>query len=384
MKIYSLFLILQSIYHASAGLLDISIGYSNNIFIVYSDTKIYQLKLSTNTWIQYPGTNFARVASGSTGIIWAIDTSGKLYRYNIQTLNWDTNLTTCVCYDVAVGGDGSVAVIGCGFNGFGYGIYKWNQPTSGWTNIPGSVLKVDIGPDGQLWTINTHGTLWQSTTGMGNDWKSFTSQYDKIYDIFVDNYNRPYIFSNLKIFKYVQNNNWGAVNYGYSKFNKNVYIDQDISNFIQGMFSLKIAKEYCDIMKAYSGNNDITSNIKTLTNGCLLSVVSTGIPLIVIYRKNGLICYSSAENGRTLTISSSDKCRAPNPPLILAIYYTSDRTSTANSLLSASGTLNFNLNNNIIGGDPLVGTYKFVYILFQTASGMTFHSYGEGYQVILP
>jgi hypothetical protein len=57
-------------------------------------------------------------------------------------------------WDIGVGSEGSVWVIGTNKEGGGFGIYRMNANKKGWRKIPGSAVRISVGPDGNAWVVN--------------------------------------------------------------------------------------------------------------------------------------------------------------------------------------------------------------------------------------
>jgi len=55
--------------------------------------------------------------------------------------------------DIAVGGDGSLWVIGTHPVPGGYGIYRWTGTS--WGNVAGGAVSITVGPLGRPWVINS-------------------------------------------------------------------------------------------------------------------------------------------------------------------------------------------------------------------------------------
>jgi hypothetical protein len=76
--------------------------------------------------------------------------------------------------DIGVGGNGTTYVIGNTAKSGGYGIFKWTG--SGWTEVGGAAVVVDVDPNGVPWVINSlqqifrwNGSGWTQMPGAGRD-----------------------------------------------------------------------------------------------------------------------------------------------------------------------------------------------------------------------
>jgi hypothetical protein len=76
--------------------------------------------------------------------------------------------------DIGVGADGSVWAVGTDYYGDGYGIYNWDG--RGWWESYGSAVRVDVGPAGDPWVINSQNEIyhlyrnrWEYVPGEASD-----------------------------------------------------------------------------------------------------------------------------------------------------------------------------------------------------------------------
>jgi hypothetical protein len=76
--------------------------------------------------------------------------------------------------DIAIGGDGSVWVIGSNVEYGGFGIHKWNG--NGWSAIDGGAVRIAVDRGGNPWVVNSFGNIfrreggrWIQTLGAAKD-----------------------------------------------------------------------------------------------------------------------------------------------------------------------------------------------------------------------
>ena len=68
--------------------------------------------------------------------------------------------------DIGIGADGSVWVIGTNSYIGGYGIHRWNG--SGWDEVGGAAVRIDVDPTGNPWVVNDSGTIFKR---VDNNWE---------------------------------------------------------------------------------------------------------------------------------------------------------------------------------------------------------------------
>lgn len=119
---------------------------------VISDT--YKSAYQWGWWGDISGT--ATSISGAGAVLWCIDGSGVVYQYTGST--WVArNLPSG-----KVGLDVGASTYGVYVTTTAYDIYRWNG--SSWTRVEGLAKKIDIDNKGNLWYINSSGTVYQKTT----------------------------------------------------------------------------------------------------------------------------------------------------------------------------------------------------------------------------
>lgn len=61
-------------------------------------------------------------------------------------------------YDIGVGANGQMWVIGTNREGGGYGIYRWNGKK--YSKIPGSGIRISVDKNGNAWVVNKHRQIY--------------------------------------------------------------------------------------------------------------------------------------------------------------------------------------------------------------------------------
>jgi len=125
---------------------------------------------------------FFRVDTQPNGNPVAVKTDGTIWIYN--GFSW-SQMPGCA-KDIGVGLSGLIVVIGCNVVPGGYGVYTYNNGANSWTGITGGAVKVDVGPDGQIWVVNSLGQIFFTTNR--NNWTMISGWAS---DISVSNNNVP-------------------------------------------------------------------------------------------------------------------------------------------------------------------------------------------------
>jgi len=186
---------------------DIGVGSTGAVYVVGTDSNIYQFTYASNNWntVGQLGKGFVRVDVGPNGQPWGVDSQGLLW--NLQGGSWVQIGPSGTCVkDVGVGMDGTVGVIGCDVEPSGnWGIYKWMPTTLTWTKLPGYAIRIDVGPQGQFWVVNAQGGIYTT-----NDWQNWTGLPGWASDITAANDNIPVVIgSGQTIWRWTTStNNW--------------------------------------------------------------------------------------------------------------------------------------------------------------------------------
>jgi hypothetical protein len=115
------------------------------------------------TWIEVPGAGM-RIAVEPDGNPWIVNDSKAIYR-------WDGAkfvLMPGTAYDIGIGANGVVWVIGTNPLSGGYDIFKWNG--KGWANVPGGAgVRIAVDPRGNAWVVNDKRAIyrWDGTRWVG-------------------------------------------------------------------------------------------------------------------------------------------------------------------------------------------------------------------------
>jgi len=181
--------------------IDVGVSSLGDVHIVGFNRRIYKLDFPNNQWVALPDNGFSRVDTQPNGYPVAVKTDGTIWRFN--GISW-IQLSGCA-RDIGVGLRGLIAVIGCDTVSGGHGIYTYNLNNSNWNHIPGGGVRIDVGPDDQIWVVNDRGQIYYTLNNLNwtllNGWAS---------DISVSNFNTPFVIGNSsKIYKYRwDRNNW--------------------------------------------------------------------------------------------------------------------------------------------------------------------------------
>jgi hypothetical protein len=127
----------------------ISVGADGSIFAVGSDNRLYTIDPVANTAtlssIQFTG-NEKFVAVDSTGSLWIIDTSSRIY----QLVEGKFVLRPGKAKDIAIGANGSVYRIDTSDR-----LFRWNPINKNWDRIRKNADHVAVGPTGRPWVIES-------------------------------------------------------------------------------------------------------------------------------------------------------------------------------------------------------------------------------------
>lgn len=135
----------------SGTAVDIAINADGQAYVVAPDGRPWRWDKVEQRWRNMSG-NFNRITAAEGNRPWAIDDDGVVYRYN--GLWWENKDTDVV--DVAADTNGNVYIAKA--NG---DIKKWYALRSEWQPIvgPGSVKRIAVAPDGQLWAVLSDGRI---------------------------------------------------------------------------------------------------------------------------------------------------------------------------------------------------------------------------------
>ncbi len=112
-----------------------------------------------------------RIDVGPKGFPWVVNNKGNIFRLD-KYGNWKP--LPGRAYDIGIGRNGTVWVVGANSVYGGYGIYRWNGNT--WKNIPGGAVRIDVDPRGNAWVVNSldeifrwNGNKWIKLPGKAKD-----------------------------------------------------------------------------------------------------------------------------------------------------------------------------------------------------------------------
>jgi hypothetical protein len=158
----------------------------------YANELGWWLPLGTNTtggqWEGVAG-SLARIALGPQGELWGVDAGGTIYQY-AGLGKWNAKGTGFRDVTVGVAGDGGPHVYATLTNG---GIRRWLVGT-GWVGVAGSLAQIALGPQGELWGVNSGGTIYQYA-GLGKWNAKGTGFYDVTVGVAGDG--GPHVYATL-------------------------------------------------------------------------------------------------------------------------------------------------------------------------------------------
>src|SRR5438045_4627753 len=105
-------------------------------------------KLAGKNWQNIPG-GAVRIAVCPGDQAWVVNDHHNIFRWVGRS--WQ--LIPGAAEDVGCGANGSVWVIGTNPETGGFGIYQFNGH-NGWNKIPGSAVRIAVGPGGDPYVVN--------------------------------------------------------------------------------------------------------------------------------------------------------------------------------------------------------------------------------------
>ena len=101
-----------------------------------------------------------KIAVAPDGVPWVVTAQGGIWRWPSKSTPGFTQVTGGASA-IAIGGDGSVYIVGgAPANGlFNNSIYKWNG--SSWTEVGGTAMTVAVEPLGTPWALTSTGVVWR-------------------------------------------------------------------------------------------------------------------------------------------------------------------------------------------------------------------------------
>jgi hypothetical protein len=100
-----------------------------------------------------------RIAVDPGGLPWIVNSERRIFR----TTGSGWQLMPGLAFDIGVGSDGSVLIVGTNPVPGGYSLFRWNG--SAWSLLPGGAIQVAAGPSGAAWIVNDGGTIFQLVGG---------------------------------------------------------------------------------------------------------------------------------------------------------------------------------------------------------------------------
>lgn len=173
---------------------DVAAGADGSVFAIGVDVVsptggfgIYKLVGNTLKKVEYSAGT--RIAVTPDGKPWVVNKSNLVYRFQDSTSAWIQMPGTAT--DIAIGGNGAVYTIGTTPVTNGYNVMRWNGTS--WTEIPGGAgIHIAVDSKGTPWVVNKanvvykyNGTTWDAVTGVaandigiGNDGSVFVTGSD--------------------------------------------------------------------------------------------------------------------------------------------------------------------------------------------------------------
>lgn len=111
-------------------------------------------------WTKIRG-SAVRIAVRSNGKACVVNKYAHIYAYT-GSGKWSRG--PGAAYDIDVGTNNKIWVIGTNVEAGGCGIYRWDGH---WTKIPGSAVKIAVGGDGNAWVVNKYRQIFRYT---GKGW----------------------------------------------------------------------------------------------------------------------------------------------------------------------------------------------------------------------
>ena len=132
------------------------------------------------------------------GSVWVIGSDSKVYESHDQGINWNSKGSRTFSEIGASSNNSAVWALGSGFypGTSDQPIFKWNSGTSNWDSVGGAAIRIEVGPDGTPWVVNSSHDIYHGNTS-GSSFGLFTSQ--KATDIGVGANGQIWIISNTAV-----------------------------------------------------------------------------------------------------------------------------------------------------------------------------------------
>lgn len=147
---------------------DIGAGNDGSIWLVGTnevangDFEIYR-RVNNNRWERMPGGG-VRIAAESRNSAWLVNSANAIWRF----VRNDWRQIDGEAYDIGVGNDGSVWVVGTRSvgNAGDYGILR--RRGNKWEEMPGGGIRIAVESTNTAWLVNSDGVIWKF---VNNDWQ---------------------------------------------------------------------------------------------------------------------------------------------------------------------------------------------------------------------
>jgi hypothetical protein len=140
---------------SATGLLayKVAVGSAGNVWSIDSSGGARYWSGSTSTWVSAGLSMLADIDAGvSSGEAWAVD---GIWRYERTSSGWNSALSSMLQISVR-----NASII-AGFDFYSQAILRTTDGGSNWTTLPGTVIQVSEGSDGTIWGVDGERHLWR-------------------------------------------------------------------------------------------------------------------------------------------------------------------------------------------------------------------------------
>ena len=155
----------RNIYRRSGGgwqqmpgsAMDIAVGADGSVWIVGTNEILGGFGIYSWTgggWQQIDGGG-SRISVGPNGKPWVINSWGKIYQRGSS--GWVE--LPGAAYDIGMGSNSVMTVVGTNRLCGGYGLWTWNG--SSWSPVAGAGIGLSLGPNGKAWVVNENQAIYR-------------------------------------------------------------------------------------------------------------------------------------------------------------------------------------------------------------------------------
>lgn len=139
------------------GLAQISAGGGGNIWALDSSGAVYKYDGTAGQFAATGGAPLAHIAAAANGAVWGLDRADGIHTYvTQQQASGVFHQLPASLTQIAVGEDNSVWAIGSGNL-----IYMYNAASQNWTVVPGELVQVAVGRGDHVWGINAQQQIYR-------------------------------------------------------------------------------------------------------------------------------------------------------------------------------------------------------------------------------